>query len=132
MNPLAIYVPNPEHPPLAGRPITAKSGIVGTEGPAYFMVLGEVPDDLDDRALQIDFEGNLYGASNIKTWADRVYHAADRHLSRYPTIARATVPIRSMIQVGTIEGRAITVTKPEALARWLGVTTVPPKELRLT
>ena len=38
--------------------------------------------------LQVDFEGNLYGAENLKSYWERLYHSAGRHVTGYPTVAR--------------------------------------------
>lgn len=70
-NPLNIYLPR--HP--LGTTISPGSGIVGS--------------DSDDRELVvIDFEGNIYGAENLRTYEQRVMHAAGRQVTKYPTVAR--------------------------------------------
>ena len=56
------------------RIITKGSGIVG--------------QPYNDNEILAYYEGNLYGASNIVTWADRVHHAADRMATAYPTVAK--------------------------------------------
>ena len=38
--------------------------------------------------LQVDFEGNLYGAENLKSYWERLYHSAGRHVTGYATVAR--------------------------------------------
>lgn len=53
----------------------------------------------------IDYEGNLYGAQNIVTWADRVMIAAGRHSVRYPTVARSWVKPEALIRVASYEYR---------------------------
>lgn len=105
---LNVYVPN-----QGGAPswiIAAGSGIVGT--------------DYGD-TITIDYEGNLYGAVNMVTWADRIYHAAGRHLQRYPTVARVRLPPMELIQVGEMDMTTGVVTldpKTRHYAeRWVGV-----------
>ena len=70
---LTVYVP--ARPALH---IRDGSGIVGS------------PGDEGGR-VRIDYEGNIYGSPALRTYATRVFHAAGRHLTRYPTIARAWV-----------------------------------------
>ena len=82
--------------------------------------------------IELYFEGNRYGASNIKTFADRVYHAADRMQMRYPTIARSVVSEGEVIKVGWFNGQTVAVTNESALASWLGVDQIDPAELQRT
>lgn len=83
-----VYIPALSDP-LRGV-IRLGSGIVGTT---------------DGERTTIDYEGNLYGAQNIVTWADRVMIAAGRHSTRYPTVARSWVKPEALIRVGTYEYR---------------------------
>ena len=101
------------------RWIKSGSGIVGRDA----------PDDPD--YLVIYFEGNVYGASNIKTFADRVYHAADRMESHYPTIATAYVTRTSLVEIGKFDGERVTLYDDgfEPLAYWLNDSVVGTSEL---
>lgn len=114
---LSIFVPTP------GLRVTVRiaprSGIVGTYYP-------------NDQRVLIDYEGNLYGASNIKTYADRLRHAAGRHTERYPTVARRFVTTIDVIQIGTFDYGTgeIEIMNPVLLAEWLEVPLVDPAELR--
>lgn len=84
---LVVYVP--ASPQMAAQlGIAAGSGIVGS------------PVSPGGRVM-VDFEGNLYGAANIVTFADRVRHAADRHATGYPTVARRFVPAESLTAIGS-------------------------------
>lgn len=107
------YLPTATDPVIA-----AGSGIVGV--PA------------GDRIF-IHYEGNLYRSENIKTFADRCHHAADRHFARYPTIARAHVRPESFHRIGYLNVVWGEVhVEPEHLAElaaWLGVEQVDPAEL---
>jgi hypothetical protein len=100
-----VYVPSPSAGPLVRR-IARGSGIVGTP-------VGET-------RIQIDYEGNLYGAENLRTWQDRVAHAADRHLTSYPTIARAMVAVPELVRVAWYDptSRAVNVFDHAAVAAW--------------
>jgi hypothetical protein len=83
-----VFVPIDGHP--IRTMIVAGSGIVG--GP-----------DFRGEYLAVDYEGNLYGARNIVTYADRVNHAHGRMVDRYPTIARTLVEPEAMTKVGTYD-----------------------------
>lgn len=75
--------------------------------------------------LRIDFEGNLYGAVNIKTYADRCYHAADRHRTRYPTVARMFVARSELAEVGELLDHGVVPNNAfsvDSLLTWLGCT----------
>jgi len=77
----AVYVPH-VHAPVS-KTIAAGAGIVGKPAGEWH------PSDssLSDGRLVIDYE-EPGPAANIITFADRVYHAYDRQLSRYPTHKR--------------------------------------------
>jgi hypothetical protein len=70
-------------------------------------------------------EGNLYGAENIKTYADRVLHAASRLRTGYPTSAVRSISRSAIIPVGTFDDSfgevVIQDTRTSALASWLDV-----------
>lgn len=97
-----------------------------------------VGSNAGDRLL-IDFEGNLYGASNIVTFADRVLHAAERQAVKYPTVARRLVDPGDLVEVASfdkesgvvvVEDRELSLEKASAvLAKWLGSETLDPAEL---
>lgn len=84
---LHIYVPTEK----CHAHILPGSGIVGVEleGPR--------------RQVLIHFEGNRYGSENIKTWEDKLLHAAGRLVERYPTIAFAVVDRDAVRAVGIYE-----------------------------
>lgn len=95
-----VYIPNIAAP--LWNTIDRASGIVGT------------PGKLDPNAVLIDYEGNRYNAMNIVTWADRVYHAYDRHTWNegrgYPTIARLNVDPHEVVRVGSFDPEAGKIT----------------------
>lgn len=117
--PLAVYVPARDRL----RTINPRSGIVGT--PAATRYAASSTDQ-----VVIDFQGE--GPSvNIRTWADRVHHAAGRHVwgldpgrpfgGGYPTIARTAVPPDELVRVGTYDGHTLDITDRAALAEYLDV-----------
>ena len=94
---LNVYVPNPDAPDVVALQldgIDPKSAIVGAD-----------PEELGrgeaDRVL-IYFEGNRYGASNVKTFADRAMLAGGRCVERYPTTAMRAVLAEALVKVGTL------------------------------
>jgi len=79
----------------------------------------------EEERLLVDYEGSTR-AENIITFADRCHHAADRHRSFYPTVARAFVPVAQLIPVGSYDPEMgeITLDGDEErvrLAAWLGL-----------
>ena len=94
---LAVYVPAADHRDVAL--IRGRAGIVGAV----------TPEPVTGRVV-IDFEGNLYGASNVRTWADRVLVAEGRHRVQYPTVARETVRPDALVRVGTLHDESCRVT----------------------
>lgn len=70
--------------------------------------------------LWVDYEGNRYGAENLQTYQQKLDHAADRHLTNYPTVARQAVPPEWVLEVGTWDhdNKLLTVSDPQALEAW--------------
>lgn len=64
---------------------------------------GIVGSKEDDGLLRVDYEGNIYGMQGMHTYEERVFHAADRHAQRYPTVARLHAPEEAFYIVGTID-----------------------------
>lgn len=120
---LTVYVPA-QNSELRSM-IAPASGIVGS------------PVETDDGPkMRIDYEGNIYSADNIKTFADRVQHAAGRHGGQdqppYPTVARQIVEPGALIPIGRYdreEGRVI-VENRKALREWLDRDRIPDRELK--
>lgn len=100
--PVNIVVPAAEHL----KTIEAGSGIV---------------QDVNNPNI-IYYEGNLYGADNIKTFADRIYMAWGRMIQNYPTIAKQAVTSEQIQIVGVFDPTfgVVTVTNEQALQNWLG------------
>lgn len=115
-----VYVPAPDH--RAALIIHPGSGIVGRPQGAGVMV---------------DYEGNLNGAGNIITLADRVNHAAGRQRESYPTVARTLLAPEALVAVGWYDDVSGDLTPDDAdgvaaLAAWLGLEALPESELRTT
>lgn len=89
----AVYVPHEEA--AWARTIARGAGIVGSPAGEWH------PSDLNlsDGRLTVDYEEPANYA-NIITFADRVYHAYDRQLSRYPTHKRMWILERELVKVG--------------------------------
>ena len=110
-----VYIPHPES--LLSKLIAKGSGIVGT------------PMGLD--SVTIYYEGNLYGAKNLRRFAERVLQATERMRMRYPTVATSQVDPREVIQVGVYdpeERRVILSERPDAFTYWVDLS--DPKELQ--
>lgn len=45
----------------------------------------------EDPTYLIDFEANIYNASNLNSPSQKIFHALDRQKTRYPTKARMTL-----------------------------------------
>lgn len=76
--------------------------------------------------MVLDFEANMYGAVNIRTFADAVHHAAGRHMwgpEGYPTRARTEVGEDEVVEVGFYNGERVDVHAEQraTVAEWLGV-----------
>jgi hypothetical protein len=102
---LDVYVPK-----LAALPaIQSGAGIIGSPRADH-------PDK-----LLIDYEDNRAEAINIRTYADRVLHAADRHLTGSPTSKRLLVDADDLLRVGTFDTRSgvVEVSDSQALESWL-------------
>lgn len=99
-----VYVPKPGARSL--NDVRPGSGMVGSPHP--------------NGRVTVDFEGNLYGAENLRTYEERLLHAADRHRTSYPTIARRYIPEDDLILVGTYDTdtKALDVVDEEALRGW--------------
>lgn len=109
------------------------SGIVGRPAPNGGAYGAESHADDNGRVL-VDFEGNRYGAANIVTYADRVYHAYGRMVDDYPTVARNYLKAEQLLQIGWFEPEdgVVDVNDYDALAEWLGVEEVDEDELHTT
>lgn len=51
-----------------------------------------------ENGFQIDYEGNIYRSQDLDAYEARVYHAASRGMTRYPTVARIFLPEEEFLE----------------------------------
>lgn len=73
--------------------------------------------------IRVDYEGDLYGRG--WSFAERLHHAAGRHLTEYPTVARSWLQPEDLIPVGRYESDSGDLVldderAAEVLGWWLG------------
>ncbi len=87
-----VYVPRREGTKFS---IAKGSGIVGR------------PHEIIPGTTMLDYEGNLYGAENLRTYGERVMHAASRAVEQYPTVARMGLHTETLkenfVEIGTYD-----------------------------
>lgn len=115
IEPFTIYVPKVGT--MAERMLDLAAGVVG-------LPAGD--------AVHLHYE-NPGNSSNIVTWADRCYHAADRMATKYPTHKQMIVEVDELLVVGYfhLDGRQsrIDVSDSEKIAAWLGADWLDENEL---
>lgn len=99
---LQVLVPRPGTD--AAHRIARGSGIVGLAGLSP--------------TVTVDFEGNIYHAENLRTFAQRVQHAADRLQQHYPTVARSTFARHAFDVVGTVVDGDVHITDDARVDDW--------------
>jgi hypothetical protein len=91
------------------------------------------PFTIEVGRIMIDYEGNKYGAANLRRYVERVYHAWDRQTSQYPTLARAWVMGHELVRIADFDPRSKTVIvhplDERRLCEWLGVDALTESEL---
>jgi hypothetical protein len=78
-----------------------------------------VGEALDTGRIAICFEGNRFGF--MRDWNEMVLHAADRLVTRYPTVARAWVIPSDLVPVGIVDRDTrtiVSITDEPALQAW--------------
>jgi hypothetical protein len=106
----AIYAYVPQPDTILARMIDPRSGIVGR------------PDG--HGRINLYYEGNRFGAENVRTYADRCAIAAGRLQENYPTIARSLVDLTNVRRIGTWTPFGVQLdgaSGMNALTRWLGL-----------
>lgn len=76
-----------------------------------------------NETLQVYFEGNRFGAENMKRFDERCLHAAGRAATRYQTIAKAALPASELLHVGVYDlllKEIVEVIAPLPLQAWVG------------
>lgn len=83
-------------------------------------IVGTVKHNSGGRVL-IDYEGNLYDVLNLERYANRVRRAYERHVEKYPTVARSLVKPDELLHVGWFDADTgtVTVTDVDPLSDWL-------------
>lgn len=109
MKSLVVLVPKPDTQPA--KWIIPGSGIV-------------TADSGDDAAVEVYYEGNRYGSSDMQTFEQKVHHAAGRLDAKYPTIARGRWATVDFEPVGVYrfsadwQERHLEIFNQEAVDRW--------------
>lgn len=124
-----LYVPAPDF-----RASEAGRNFAGSLAPGTAIVGGPAGAPYDVGRVHVCYEGNLYGAVNLKTFDARASTAADRLKTGYPTVARALVEAGDLVAVGRVRpnptgagGSGYSVWPSadagarRALAEWIGV-----------
>ena len=94
---LVVYVPRPDS--NAAQVIAPGSAVVGRPDAVREVVV----DGVRTKMVEVYFEGNLYGASNLVTMGQRLAQAAGRLVARYPTTARGWFDEGDLVVVGGYE-----------------------------
>ena len=84
-------------------------------------IIAAVDQTGPDRVL-IHFEGNLYGAENLKTYESRIRQAAGRQVDRYPTTAKMVVARDQLVEVGRYDyanDRVLNLLNEHLLEGWI-------------
>jgi hypothetical protein len=109
MNLLTLYVPATEE--TFG--IKPGSAIVGTL---------HVPGNHGPERLTVDFEGGVHNPAYFSNFANRVLHAAGRHVQRYPTVARMSLEAEHLRPVASYDADSWTIVDlydEPALMAWV-------------
>lgn len=61
----------------------------------------------EEGLIDVYYEGNLHGSSNLRTYEDRVYHAWDRMRMKYPTSARTRVLMSEIETYFDVVGKVV-------------------------
>lgn len=73
--------------------------------------------------LMLYYEGNIYGSTAFPDWETMLFHAADRLIARYPTVARCWVESEGWLHVGWYDHdlRRLDIEDQAALDAWKAV-----------
>jgi hypothetical protein len=80
---------------------------------------------LKDQEIEIYYEGAVHQQN--MTFEEKCLHAADRFVTRYPTIACAILPERALKQIGTYSfnddgtDRQVEITDAVSFMKWIGL-----------
>lgn len=85
---IGIFVPRPGT--IMATHLKPGSAVVGVD-------IGPIPD-----STIVYYEGNLYGAANLHSYAAKLKHALGRMRAGYPTTAKALVGREDLVRVGRV------------------------------
>lgn len=96
--------------------------------PGSAIVGGQLLDN--DVRRMVYFEGNKYNDLSLKRFVVRCLHAHGRMAKKYPTVAKMSLLIEDLVQVGEYDPIrcAVSVHKPADLAKWIGTDLVIPND----
>ena len=104
---LKLFIPSPDS--TYYKVLAQGSALVGAPADARF----------GDGNVLVYYEGNIYGACNLETFADKAKCAAGRLITRYPTVAQVVLPREELIEVGFMEdGYSVTLVREDLIAAW--------------
>lgn len=69
--------------------------------------------------IHVYYEGNVYGAENVKTWDSKVRMAYGRMVQKYPTVAQMICNAEDLVEVGVTDGDVVSLTDSATLRSWL-------------
>lgn len=101
---LNVYVMDKSHP--VSRLVIPGSAIVG------------LPFESDPDRTLVYFEGDKFGRN--MDYAEKMIHAVDRMVVRYPTVAMGSYPTEQLKQIGTydVSTKTLTIDDADALEEW--------------
>jgi hypothetical protein len=72
-------------------------------------------------AMFVYYEGNMYGACNLKTFQERATNAYGRMAMSYPTTAMTADDTDSLEVIGTITQHGMEIEETEAYLAWIAL-----------
>lgn len=104
---LSVYVPK------VGTPLDHTA----IEGSA---IVGSPYKIGDEERVRVDYEGSVFGQH--PDYRTKLLHAAGRHITSYPTVARMFVPRDDLMFVGSYDpdSKTLEIHDSAPLVNWLG------------
>lgn len=72
-----------------------------------------------DATLTVYFESNRFGDTALDKWEQKARKAYDRLTENAPTVSKLVASIDNFEQIGSINGKGLTIRRMESLTRWL-------------
>ena len=69
--------------------------------------------------LSVYFESNRFGDTALDKWEQKARKAYDRLTENAPTVSKMVASIDNFEQIGSINGKGLTIRRMESLTRWL-------------